>query len=107
MQLPIGFQVDGQTEAYFDKQYVMKLNKNIYGLKQGIFNWYEKLKKLLVDRGFKLYAIDPCLYIVNGMLVLTYVDDCIIVGPSMVDIYAFICSIKNGPEKLVLTDKGI
>ena len=27
MQLPIGFQVDGQTEADPDKPYVLKLNK--------------------------------------------------------------------------------
>ena len=26
MQLPIGFQVDGQTEADSDRQYVLKLN---------------------------------------------------------------------------------
>ena len=90
MQLPIVFQVDGQTEAYSDKQYVLKLNKNIYGLKQGSFEWYDKLKKLLVDRYFNPSGIDPRLYIGNGMIVLTYVNDCIIVGPYIVDIDAFI-----------------
>ena len=39
------------------------------------------------------------------MIVLTYVDDCIIVGPSMVDIDAFVQSTKNGFEKFLLTDK--
>ena len=29
MQLPIGFQVEGQTEAESDKNYVLKLNKNL------------------------------------------------------------------------------
>ena len=53
MQLPVGFQIDGQTEAESDKFYVLKLNKNLYGLKQGRFNWYEKLKAYLVDRYFK------------------------------------------------------
>ena len=90
MQLPIVFQVDGQTESDSDKQYVLKLNKNIYGLKQVRFNWYEKLKKSLVDRYFKPSDIDPCLYIGNYMIVLTYVNDCIIVGPYIVDIDAFI-----------------
>ena len=78
MHLPIGLQVDGQTEADSDCQYVLKLNKNLYGLKQGSYNWYEKLKKSLVDQGFKPSDIDPCLYIGKGMIVLTYVDDCII-----------------------------
>ena len=59
MQLPIGFQVDGQTEAESNRCYVLKLNKNLYGLKQGSFNWYEKLKISLVDRDFKPSDIDP------------------------------------------------
>ena len=85
MQLPIGFQVDGKIEAYSDKQYVLKLDKNIYVLKQGSFNWYYKLKKLLVDIYFKPSSIDPFLYI---------------------DIDALVWSIKNGSEKLLLTDEG-
>ena len=40
------------------------------------------------------------------MIVLTYVGDCIIVGPSMVDIDAFVQSMKNGPERFVLTEEG-
>ena len=35
MQLLIGFQVAGQTGADSDKYYVLNLNKNLYGLKQG------------------------------------------------------------------------
>ena len=73
MQLPIVFQVGGQTEADSNKQYVLKLNKNLYGSKQRSFNWYEKLKKLLVNRYLNLSDIDPCLYIGNGMIVLTNV----------------------------------
>ena len=41
IQLPVGFQIDGQTESESDKCYVLKLNKNWYGLKKGSFNWYE------------------------------------------------------------------
>ena len=33
MQLPIGFQVEGQTEADSERHYVLKLNKSLYGLK--------------------------------------------------------------------------
>ena len=40
------------------------------------------------------------------MIVFTYFYDCILVGPSMVDINAFVQSMKNGPDKFVLTDKG-
>ena len=79
MYLPAGFQVDGQTEDDSDRRYLLKLNKSLYGLKQASFNWYEKLKTGLIDRGFEPSKIDPCLYLKKGMIVLTYVDDCIIV----------------------------
>ena len=81
MYLPIGFQVNDHTEACSKHSFLLKLNKNLYGLKQGSYNWYEKLKKFLVDRGFKPSDIDPCLYIGICMIILTHVDDCIIVGP--------------------------
>ena len=106
MQLPIGLQIDGQTEEDPDRHYVLKLNKNLYGLKQGIYNWYEDMKKYLVERYFKSSDIVPCLYIGKGMIILTYVDDCIIVGPSMKDINGFVESMKSGSENFVLTNEG-
>ena len=33
MYLPIGFQVDGHTEASSERSFRLKLNKNLYGLK--------------------------------------------------------------------------
>ena len=58
------------------------------------------------DRGFKPSDIDPCLYIDNGRIILTYVDDCIIVGPSMENINRFVDSMMNGDKNFVLTDEG-
>ena len=49
MQLPILFQVDSEIKSDSYKQYFLKLNKNLYWIKQGTFNWWEELKKLLVD----------------------------------------------------------
>ncbi len=40
------------------------------------------------------------------MIIITYVDDCIIVSNSMKDINTFITSMKDGPEEYVLTDEG-
>ena len=40
------------------------------------------------------------------MLIITYVDDCIIVGNSMLDINTFVESMKNGSEGFILTDEG-
>ena len=40
------------------------------------------------------------------MIILTYVDDCIIVGPSMKNINRFVNSMKNGDKNFVLTYEG-
>ena len=40
------------------------------------------------------------------MIILTYVDDCINVGPSMENIDRFVDSMNNGDENFVLTNKG-
>ena len=40
------------------------------------------------------------------MIVLTYVDDCIIVGPSMQKIDAFFKSMEVGPKNFTLNDEG-
>ena len=105
MYLPIAFQVDGHTEASSERSFLLKLNKNLYGMKQGSYNWYEKLNKSLVKRGFKPSDIDLCLYIGNGMIILTYVDDCIIVGPSMGNINCFVDSMNNKDKNFVLTNE--
>jgi hypothetical protein len=101
--LPIGFQADAENES---KCYILKLNKSLYGLKQGSLNWCKKLKQGLIDRGFHPSVIDPCLYFKKGMMIITYIDDCIIVSNSMKDINTFVKSIKDGIEGYVLTDEG-
>ena len=105
MNLPIGFQVDGQTEANYGRRYVLKLNKKLYGRKQGSFKRCKKLKTSLVNRHFKPSDIDPCLYICHGMIILTYVDDWIFFRPSMQKIDALVKSMEVGPGNFTLTDE--
>ena len=90
MKLPICFQVDGQTQEDYDRYYVLKLKKSIYGLKKSSLNWYEKLNTALKAIEFKASNIDTYLYMGNIMIILTYVDYCIIFGPSMSKIYGII-----------------
>jgi hypothetical protein len=104
MELPRGMAPDHDEDN--KHLYVLKLKKNLYGLKQASFNWFDKLKTGLVDRDFKPSKVDPCLYYKKGMIVLTYVDDCIIVGNKMEDIDAFVESMQKGPENFILTDEG-
>ena len=60
MGLPVGFQPKGVHPSQ-SSQFVAKLNVSLYGLKQASFNWFEKLKKGLMDRDFVSSKIDPCL----------------------------------------------
>jgi hypothetical protein len=40
------------------------------------------------------------------MVLLTYVDDCIIISPSKESINHLILSMQSGPENFKLTDEG-
>ena len=42
----------------------------------------------------------------DGMVILIYVDDCIIVGKDMSEIDAFVRSMQQGSKNFVLTDEG-
>ncbi len=42
----------------------------------------------------------------NGMMILVYIDECIIAGKDMTDIDEFVLSMQNGPENCVLTDES-
>ena len=57
-------------------QYVLKLKKSLYGLKQASLNWHNMLKTALLDRGFVESISDLCVYITKDLIVLVYVDDC-------------------------------
>ena len=59
------------------------------------------------DRGFKPSKIDQCLYMRDGgMVILDYVDDCIIVGKDMGEIDEFVRSMQQGSENFVLSNEG-
>ena len=85
---------------------VLKLNKSLYGLKQGSNNWFEKLKKGSIDRQFSQSQVDPCVFMGSGCIVMTYVDDCIIIADAEYKIDNLIKSMHGGKEKFVFTDEG-
>ena len=62
--------------------HVFKLKKTLYGLKQAPRAWYERLRKFLLENGFKMSKIDTTLFIKTNiyiymLLVQIYVDDII------------------------------
>ena len=67
------------------KQYVLKLDKNLYGLKHAASNWFDMLSKGLTGSKLKLTSpeIDPCVFYRKNAIILTYVDDCIIFSKDL------------------------
>ncbi len=88
------------------RRYVLKLNKSLYSLKQAGYNWFEKLRKGLITHNFIQSQVDKCVFIQKDCIVLTYVDDCIILGKDMTIVDAVIFSLKGGNENFDLVNQG-
>ena len=104
MELPIGMEVPGSEQNR--KMYLLCLKCSLYGLKQASANWYDMLKKGLQRRGFQESVADPCVFLRGNMIILCYVDDCILLSPKQEIIDEFLISLKHGPEQFIFTDEG-
>ena len=84
-----------QPEGYEVNQdhYVCKLQKSIYGMKQGAKEWNRKMHDILCLNGFSQSQNDPCLYSQckngNWIYVAVHVDDLIFAATSQSDVEDF------------------
>jgi hypothetical protein len=89
MEQPEGFQLLDNPD------FVCKLKKSLYGLKQDPCSWYYILDKYPQDKGFKRGTIENNLYIKTEgndlLIVLVHVDDTIFGSnnTSLVQWFAF------------------
>ncbi|CAA7032031.1 unnamed protein product [Microthlaspi erraticum] len=91
-----------QPPGFVDKDrpdYVCKLNKAIYGLKQAPCAWYLELKEYLLVSGFANSLADASLFIYRHrrsfLYVLIYVDDIIVTGTDSALIHQFVTALAN------------
>jgi hypothetical protein len=56
-------------------EYVLKLKKSLYGLRQAPRNFFQYLSDHLVKHGLRQSDCDPCLFIGKDIVVIVYVDD--------------------------------
>ena len=77
MELPIGVDV---PNGEIRKDYVLYLLKNLYGLKQASKTYFEYLCSHLEAEpiGMESSRIDPCIWYKEGVILIIYVDDCLI-----------------------------
>jgi hypothetical protein len=105
MELPAGVNPINVSDGN-RRRYVLKLNKSLYGLKQAGYNWFEKLRGGLITRDFIQSEVNKCVFFRKDCIVLTYVDDCIILGKDMAIVDAVISSLKEGHEDIELVAQG-
>jgi hypothetical protein len=84
MDWPEGFIVPAK------ENFVCKLKKSLYGLKQSPRHWCKKFGYFMIANGFKRSLYDSCVYIkfVDGspIYLMLYVDDMLIAAKSKIDI---------------------
>ena len=77
MRIPKGFTIDGGK----GDDYVLKLNRNVYGQKQAGRVWNDYLKeKLTKDLGFVQSKYDECVFFRGKVMYVLYTDDSILAG---------------------------
>ena len=87
-------------------KYLLKLKKYLYGLKNTSLNWNKNMKDAFEDRGFVESLSDPCVFISKDMIILVYVDNCILISKEDFTIKKFIDSMKYTPEGFEFTEEG-
>ena len=120
VEMPKGFREEGK---------VYKLKKSLYGLRQSPRNFYKYLRENLESVGFEsAIDVDPCLFISDKVICITYVDDCIMFAEEQADIDEAIerlrerkmtlekesdvagflgVHIEHTKDRIVLTQKGL
>ena len=85
--------------------YILRLKRNVYGLRQAPLNFFLLLKEALEQRGFVQSRYDPCLFSSGKVICLCYVDDCIFYSRAEDDIWDVISDLKEPKNKEHLTMK--
>ena len=77
MVIPNGFRFKGHTQ-----QHVLELIYNLYGTKDASYIYFLYMRKYLIKLGFKQCPTDPSMFFYKKVILLMYVDDFILIGPS-------------------------
>ena len=87
------------------KQFVCKLNRSLYGLKQSAKCWNNYLKKILSALGLKPFNCEPCIFATENrnVIVGAYVDDLLVASSRPEAVNEFVQRLSG---KIKITHKG-
>ncbi len=91
MELPQGI----QTKHGNSKDHALKLEKNIYGQKQAGHMWNSFLVYKLTSIGFTTSLIDDCIFFLDDIIVMVYIDDGIFVHKDDLQLQEVIKEIQD------------
>jgi hypothetical protein len=91
MELPQGI----QTKHGNSKEYVLKLEKNIYGQKQAGRIWNSFLVDKLTSIGFTTSLIDDCVFFCNDIIFMVFMNNGIFLGSNDLQLQEVIKEIQN------------
>ena len=77
IELPRDFKSDGGQNDV-----ILKLKKILYGQDEAAGLWYEKFRHGLLERGFVMSKVDPCLFVSQTVICVVCVDDCLFCARS-------------------------
>ena len=94
IELPRDFKSDGGQHDV-----VLKSKKSLYGQAKAARLWYENFRNSLLDRGFVVIKVDPCMVMYKNAICVVYVDTCLFWASSKSEIDNVIKSFKEyGPS---------
>jgi len=93
----------GSSSPHNNSDCVLRIKKNMYGLRQAGSNWFDALRSALINLGFCQSSHDPCLFIRKDCLLLVYVDDCLLFGKTDDILDSIVTSLQ---KDCVLTSQG-
>ena len=94
MRVPSGTDLISSEEFIVNQDTVIKLEKQIYGLRQSGRGWYKLLRGTLIKLGFKPLIVEPCIFIRVDVNLLLHTDDMLMSGDEK-SIKSFIDELKN------------
>ena len=98
MEIHKGYDLKGAAQDNF----VLRLEKNLYGQKQVGRMWNKHLTKKLREIGFVQSQVDECMFYKQGYIYVLYTDDSVLTGPSTEEIDKIIKQMRSAGLELTV-----